>query len=63
MLALVILYAGWKKWWVFGWQYRDLERDRNEWKNAALNGTLVARKAVDLAHDAHETTKERNGLS
>lgn len=48
ILVLVILYGGWKKWWVFGWQYREKDAEKNEWKDAALRGTRVAERAVSL---------------
>lgn len=50
VLLLVITFGGWKKWWVFGWQYKDMETEKNEWKEAALRGTRVAERVVN----AHE---------
>lgn len=48
-LFIIILYTGVKKKWVFGWYLTELLNDRNEWKEAALHGTRVASRAVDLA--------------
>jgi hypothetical protein len=48
VFALFVIFAGWRKWWVFGWQYRDLIGDRDEWKNAALRGTRVAERTIAL---------------
>lgn len=31
-----IIVTGFKRYWVFGWYYTALERDRDYWKNAAL---------------------------
>lgn len=46
VLALFILFGGWRRWWVFGWLYKDLEQEKNEWKEAALRGTRIAERAV-----------------
>lgn len=54
VFAILVLYGGWRKWWVFGWQYREAISEKEEWKRAALEGTRVASKAVDLAHDKRE---------
>lgn len=50
-----IIYGGYKKWWVFGWQYRDaesrtlkVEEERDGWREIALHGTNLAEQTVDL---------------
>jgi Mn2+/Fe2+ NRAMP family transporter len=48
VFALVVLFGGWKRWWVFGWAYRDVLKDRDEWKEAALRGTRVAERTIAL---------------
>lgn len=48
VMALVILFGGWKRWWVFGWQYREVSQEKNEWKEAALRGTKIAEQVVTL---------------
>ncbi len=52
-LLCLILLGGYRRWWVWGWAYRDLESrlraaeaDREEWKFMALTGTQTARSAV-----------------
>lgn len=57
VLLLLITFGGWKKWWVFGWQYKDMEAEKNEWKEAALRGTRVAERVVT----AHEKSVRGNG--
>ena len=57
VLVLLIIFGGWKKWWVFGWQYKDMEAEKNEWKEAALRGTRVAERVVT----AHEKSIEGDG--
>jgi len=42
VLALLILYGGWKRWWVFGWHYNEVVKEKDEWKEVALRGTKVA---------------------
>jgi hypothetical protein len=54
VFAILVIYGGWRKWWVFGWQYREKCDEADEWKKAALEGTRVASRAVDLAHGARE---------
>jgi Mn2+/Fe2+ NRAMP family transporter len=47
VFALVLLWAGARKYWVFGWTYRDCVEEKNEWKKAAMRGVAVAERAVD----------------
>lgn len=48
-LLVFVLVGGAKKWWVWGWSYEELVKDRDEWKELALSGTNLAERAVDLA--------------
>lgn len=48
VLVLVLMFTGWKGLWVFGWQYKDMKQDRDEWKEAALRGTRVAERAIEV---------------
>lgn len=52
---IVVLYGGYRKWWVFGWIYRDsevrtqkIEKERDDWRDIALHGTNLAEQTVDL---------------
>ncbi len=54
ILAFVLI-GGYKGWWVFGWQYRDVqdrikkaEQERDDWRDIALTGTSMAERTVDL---------------
>ena len=47
-LALVLV-GGLRGWYVFGWLYRDIVRDRDEWKHLALKGIYIAERAVTVA--------------
>ena len=54
-LLLIILVGGFRKWWVFGWQYKDaqdqikkVEAERDDWRNLALHGTNLAEQTVSL---------------
>jgi hypothetical protein len=49
VLTLLILFGGWKKWWVFGWYAKDKEAEAAEWKAIALRGTQVAERVVQIA--------------
>lgn len=48
-LLFVVLYGSYKRWWVWGWQVKDLEErmetlrgEKNEWKEIALHSTNLA---------------------
>lgn len=54
-MLVIILFGGYKKWWVFGWIYREsekrtekLEKERDDWRDLALHGTNLAEQTVDL---------------
>lgn len=42
VLLVLILYTGYKRVWVWGYQLRDCETERKEWKDLALTGTKIA---------------------
>lgn len=44
---LVTLYGGWKKWWVFGWLYKEKALECEEWKAALLRNLNVSEKLAD----------------
>ena len=47
--ALVLaLIGGFRQWWVFGWTYRSLERERDTWRTIALSSTTLAERATSL---------------
>lgn len=47
-LLVLTLIGGYKQWWVFGWLYKDLVKDRDDWKALALKGTNLAERALDV---------------
>lgn len=59
VLALVVIFTGMKKRWVFGWVYEEKAKENDEWKKAALRGTYAAEKAVELA--SKHADREHNG--
>lgn len=46
VLLVFILFTGFKRYWVWGYQLRDSERRERDWKDMALRGTLIAEKAT-----------------
>ena len=42
LLLLLIIVGGYRGWWVFGWQYRELRKEMEAWKGLALKGTDIA---------------------
>lgn len=57
LLALAIL-GGFRKWWVFGWQYRACDEERLEWKRLALGGTNLTEQAVQVAKTATQEAEK-----
>lgn len=47
-LLIVIIFGGMRQWYVWGWQYRELLKDKNEWKELAMLGSGLADKAVSV---------------
>lgn len=47
VMSLFVLYSGWKRWWVFGWHYRETLEEKNEWKAIALGSTKIAEREVE----------------
>ncbi len=45
-LLLLILMAGARGWWVFGWHYEEVARERDAWREIALSTTSIAEKAI-----------------
>lgn len=48
VLALTILFGGWRRWWVFGWHYAEVASERDEWKVIAMRGAQIAEKVVSI---------------
>ena len=46
-LLFIIIVGLLRVWWVPGWLYRDLVRDRDEWKSIALRGAHLAERALE----------------
>lgn len=46
-LAFVLLLGGAKRWWVFGWQAAQLEKERDEWKDLALRLLGATERTAD----------------
>lgn len=54
-LLTLILFGGYKRWWVFGWLYKEAqdrtikaEKEKDDWRDIALHGTSLAEQTVDL---------------
>ena len=45
-ILLFIIISGYRKWWVWGWLYQSSEREKEEWKRLALQGTNLAEEAL-----------------
>lgn len=54
VLLILIIYGGYRRWWVFGWTYKELqerfrrmENEKNAWRRTALTGSKIATDAFD----------------
>lgn len=45
-LLLLILLAGARGWWVFGWHYDQVAKERDAWRDIALSTTSLAERAI-----------------
>ena len=50
--AVLVIWALYKGHLVWGWQCQGVEREREEWKRAALSGTGVLEKLVPLIEES-----------
>jgi hypothetical protein len=46
---LLVFVAGYKRIWVWGWQYDALAKDRDFWRDAAVQGKYMTERTVHLA--------------
>lgn len=44
-----IIIAGYKKMWVWGYQLKDAERQRDKWQELALSTTNLAERSTRIA--------------
>lgn len=51
-LLVLIVVGGWRRWYVWSWQYLDVIRQRDEWKDLAMRGTGLAEAATHAANKA-----------
>ncbi len=54
-LLVVIIFGGYRGWWVFGWQYKDLltrheklREDRDFWQEIAIRATNLTETLAKL---------------
>jgi hypothetical protein len=47
VLVLLILGTFTRKWFVPGWVYREMEKQKDEWKEIAQQGSSVAKRTAD----------------
>lgn len=55
--ALLVAVIGvLRRWWVPGWLYRDVVRDRDEWKAIAMRSAHLAERAIEAPAPLPEKT-------
>ena len=59
ILLVIIIYGGSRNdpWWVFGREFNDEKRDKEEWKQLALASTGLADRATEVADAAVKKAK------
>ena len=50
-ILILIIVGGWRRWWVWGWHYQQIEKERDEWKSLAIGGTHLSERAVRAAQE------------
>lgn len=61
-LLILILIGGWRRWWVFGWAYREKRDECERWKALAIRSLVVSEdiaSTVEKAADSIERDSER----
>lgn len=48
-ITVLIAIGGFRKWWVWGHQYEDMRKERDEWRALALRGTHITERAMVTA--------------
>lgn len=48
-LLVVIIWGGIRGWYVWRWQYKELEQDRDWWRSTAMRSVQITEAAVDQA--------------
>ncbi len=55
-LLIGVVWGGVRKAWVWGWQYRELKAECDEWKALAMKSAGTAEKAANAAQTVIGTT-------
>ena len=56
-ILAMILWAGARRWWVYGHVYDDKVEECHQWRELALAGTALAERLTAL----HPNTRDRRG--
>jgi hypothetical protein len=48
-LLVLIVVGGWRRWYVWSWQYKEVVKDRDFYRTLAFRGTSLAEKATEAA--------------
>ena len=43
---VLILVGGYKQWWVWGWQLREMKAERDYWRAQSMGVTSIAERAA-----------------
>jgi hypothetical protein len=47
-ILVLIVVGGWRRWYVWRFNYEEVRQDRDWWRNMALRGTGISEQVVGL---------------
>ena len=60
-LMVAVLVGGYLRWWVWGWQFQEMTRDRDEWRDR-YDALIVDRRRALIPREAHGTGERRRDV-
>lgn len=60
---LLILYGGFKKWWVFGWYASELKDQNNKLEQRLDKATIVVEKQAEITQKATDLAESKSGAN
>jgi len=48
-VLVVIIYGGMRRWYVWGWHYDEMRRERDAWRQRALRAGRLGEQSTEVA--------------
>lgn len=48
-VLVLIIYGGYKRWWVWGWQLEECRKEAEAWRELALRNSNLADRSLTIA--------------